>query len=120
MSKNGKRRPVVEEIANGASSNPPSIDLNRARFIKLLDEAAAQPRITALRKRVAAIQQTIHADDHRHALLKGNGHRVSLRRDILAAELEQVLEARTLERARYYLRRLARGVADEQTNAIND
>jgi hypothetical protein len=53
-------------------------------------------------------------------LFSANGDGVSLRRDILTAELEQVLQARTLERARYYLKRLARAVNGRETCAIND
>ena len=120
MSKNRKRLSLVEENPNGAAVNHPSIGLNPSRFIELLDEAAAAPRIAALRKKATAIKQTINAGDHRDELFNANGNGVSLRRDILTAELEQVLAARTIERARYYLQRLARGVADERTTAVND
>jgi len=120
MSKNRKRLSPIEENSNGAAVNHLSIDLNQSRFIALLDEAAAAPRITALRKKAQAIKQTISDHDHRDHLFDANGNGVSLRRDVLAAELEQVLEARTIERARYYLKRLARGVAGKQTTAVND
>src|SRR5689334_14428289 len=119
MSKNRKRLSPVEESSNGAA-NHLSIDLNPSRFIALLDEAAAALRITALRKKALAIKQTIGDQDHRDQLFEANGNGVSLRRDVLAAELEQVLAARTIERARYYLKRLARGVAGAQTTAVND
>jgi hypothetical protein len=120
MSKNRKRLPLVEESSNGAAANPLSIGLNKPRFIALLDEAAAQRRIATLRKKAAAIKQTINHDDSGDDLFDANGDGVSLRRDVLTAELEQVLAARTIERARYYLRRLARGVADQRTTAVND
>jgi hypothetical protein len=120
MSNTVKRRPAVEETANGASATPPSVALDRSRFTELLNEATAQRRIAVLRKQVAAIKQTIHEDDRQNALFNGNGNSITLRRDVLMAELEQVLAARTIERARYYLNRLARGVAGEQTAAIND
>jgi hypothetical protein len=49
-----------------------------------------------------------------------NGDAISLRRDVLVSELDQILEAQTLERARYYLRRLERGVKREKRSAVND
>jgi SAM-dependent methyltransferase len=119
MSKNRKRLSPVDENPNGVV-NHLFIDLNRSRLTALLDEAAGAVRLPALRKKALAIKQTISARDHRDQLFEANGNGVSLRCDVLAAELEQVLAARTLERARYYLKRLARGVADEQTSAVND
>lgn len=35
-------------------------------------------------------------------------------------ELRQVVEAQTLDRSKYYLRRLAKGVSEQKTNKIND
>ncbi|HKP13878.1 MAG TPA: DNA methyltransferase, partial [Blastocatellia bacterium] len=122
MSKNGKRPPAVEENSDGAAVNPQSIYLNPARFIRLLDEAAAARRISALRSKAAAIKRTINGDegDGGDELFDANGDGVRMRRDVLAAELEQVLAARTIGRARYYLKRLARGLDGDQTGAVND
>jgi DNA methylase len=120
MSKNRKRLSTVEDHSNGSAADHLSVDLNPSRFVALLDEAAAARRITALKSKAAAIKQTINDDDRGDELLNANGDGVRLRRDILAAELEQVLQARTIERARYYLRRLARGVESGQTTAVND
>ena len=120
MSKNRKRPAAVEADANGSAANHLTIHLHPAHFIARLDEAAAARRITALKQKAAAIHETIHRGDPRDQLFNANGDGVRLRRDVLATELEQVLAARTIERARYYLKRLARGVEDRQTSAIND
>jgi hypothetical protein len=120
MSKNRKRPPVINANSNGDAVHPRSIHLNPSRFIRLLDQAAAARRITALRGKAAAIKQTINDQDSGDELFDANGGGVSLRHDILVAELEQVIEARTLERARYYLKRLARGINGQETGAIND
>jgi DNA methylase len=42
------------------------------------------------------------------------------RRDVVLSELDQIVRARTLERARYYLGRLRRGLAAPRTSAFND
>jgi hypothetical protein len=120
MSKNRKRPPVVAANTNGAAVSPPSIHLNPSRFVQLINQAAAARRIAALRSKAAAIKQAINAHDPNDELFDANGDGVSLRGDILSAELEQVLAARTLERARYYLKRLARAVNACETPAIND
>jgi hypothetical protein len=39
---------------------------------------------------------------------------------VLVSELEQIVEARTIERAKYYLKRLERGVERVKTGKIND
>src|SRR5438128_3592538 len=120
MSKNRQRGPVVDANSNPNAAHPLSIHLNPSRFIRLLDQAAAARRITALRSKAAAIKQAINEHDGEDELFNANGDGVRLRRDILAAELEQVLQARTIERARYYLKRLARGINGHETGAIND
>ncbi len=120
MSKNRKRPPAIAASSNGDAAHSRSIHLNPSHFIRLINQAAAARRITALRSRAAAIKQTITAADLSDEMFDANGDGVSLRRDILVAELEQVIAARTLERARYYLKRLARGVNGHETCAIND
>jgi hypothetical protein len=49
-----------------------------------------------------------------------NGDTISLRRDIVVSELDQILEAKTIERAKYYIERLKNGVQKVKTNKIND
>jgi hypothetical protein len=120
MSKNRKRPSPADENPSGGDGNPLFISLDRPRLAALLDEAAGAARLAALRKKALALKETISDRDRRDRLFEANGDGVSLRRDVLAAELEQVLEARTLGRARYYLKRLARGVAGQQTSAVND
>ncbi|MCL4508932.1 MAG: site-specific DNA-methyltransferase [Chloroflexi bacterium] len=45
---------------------------------------------------------------------------VNLRRDTLVFEIDQMLDALTLDRAKYYLRRLESGLVKTRTSAIND
>ncbi|MCD6238081.1 MAG: DNA methyltransferase [Thermotogae bacterium] len=52
--------------------------------------------------------------------IDSNEDTVSLRKDVLTSELNQILEARTLARAKYYLRRLKDGIIKVKTNKIND
>jgi len=45
---------------------------------------------------------------------------VSLRKDVFVSELEQILESHTINRAKYYLRRLKRSIQGVKTSTIND
>ncbi|HPB34311.1 MAG TPA: DNA methyltransferase [Caldisericia bacterium] len=49
-----------------------------------------------------------------------NGDTISLRRDVLISELNQILESQTLERVKYYIKRLENGILEVKTNKIND
>ena len=106
----------------GAAADHQTVHLDESLFVTMLEEAAVQQRLPAMKKKTAAIKRALtdRASSAEIVDSNGNGGSVSLRRDVVAAELEQVLAARTIERARYYLNRLVRSVADEQTGAIND
>jgi 16S rRNA G966 N2-methylase RsmD len=45
---------------------------------------------------------------------------ISLRRDIVLGELDQIAESLTIERARYYLQRLINGIGKTKTSRLND
>lgn len=100
-----------------------SILLDKDLFAELLADIAAQTSIRSLRKKTADIKKIVtRPPAERNRLLNpdANGGAVSLRRDVLVSELDQILEARTIERAKYYVKRLERGVEKVKTNKIND
>src|ERR1044071_2067975 len=90
-----------------------SVIVDRDRFIELLWEIDSQPDAAGLKKRVGLLLEVIVSDDgHSKEWIAQPSAESSviLQRDALVAELNQILEARTVERARYYLKRLERGV----------
>jgi hypothetical protein len=100
-----------------------SVIVDRDKFIELLREIDAQPDVAGLRQRIGFLREVIvSCDGHRKDwFAEGSTESsVSLRRDVLVSELNQILEARTIERARYYLKRLERGVKRVKTSNIND
>jgi hypothetical protein len=115
------RSKTVEELEATASGDG-SVLLNRERLVRILDKIIAADDIASLRDEVLGVKRVIASPDSKHSLLKAgsNGNAVFLRRDVLISELEQVLKAKTLERARYYLRRLGRGVENIKTGKVND
>jgi len=91
-----------------------SIILNKERFNQILNEAGALYNLSFLKSRIIELKRIITFSQN------DNGDTISLRRDILVSELDQILEAKTIERAKYYIERLKNGVQKVKTNKIND
>jgi hypothetical protein len=122
MSKSRNPRSKIEQEIKAAPSSYGSLRLDKERFVQLLDEASAQSRIASLREKVRSIKEVISSGRQTSEFFdrESNGGAISLRRDVLASELDQILEARTIERAKYYLDRLGRGVRKVKTSRLND
>lgn len=98
-------------------------DLNKEKFLKTLRSAANTEDLNIFRDNVLRLKSIItlpKTDNDGILNIGSNGDIVSLRQDILLSELNQILEAQTLNRAKYYLRRLEKGIEDKRTNKIND
>ncbi|NCO27963.1 MAG: DNA methyltransferase [Caldiserica bacterium CG_4_8_14_3_um_filter_35_18] len=100
-----------------------AVILNKEKFIEILSEIVNINDISSIKNRVFILKDTItnHKKDQEGILnIDANGDTASLRRDVLISELSQILEAQTLERAKYYLERLKNGVEKIKTSKIND
>ncbi len=100
-----------------------SVTLNKERAIQVLNEIDRLEDLVSLKNRIIMFKDIITSyKSYKKGLLNidSNGDTVSLRKDVLTSELNQILEARTLERAKYYLRRLKDGIIKVKTNKIND
>jgi SAM-dependent methyltransferase len=114
------KQPLFEDIESEPSSYG-SINLSKDEFVAALDELCATDEIGLLRSKTGELKQMIASPDAGPLVNTGsNGDLLSLRRDVLAAELDQIIDARTIERAKYYLKRLERGVKKVKTSKIND
>ena len=99
------------------------IVLNRAGFLEVLVEFGILEEPQALKERVAWLKSKIEGGVERGSPLAATPQDpdgVRLRRGVLISELDQILTARTIERGRYYLRRLERGVRSFEPGKIND
>ncbi len=88
-----------------------------------LDRALRAPTLAAVKSGVADLRDAIGTSPEPPGCLVAGAEDdtvVSLRRDVLLADLAQILEAHTLERAQYYLKRLRASVVETRTNGIND
>ena len=112
---------ALDQDIEAAPSSYGSLHLNRDEFVTALDELTSLEEIASLRKKTSELKRLIISRDSAPSIsAESNGHYVVLRGDVLTSELDQILEARTIERARYYVKRLARGVKKVKTSQVND
>jgi len=100
-----------------------AVILNKERFIEVLSEITALNEISYIKNRTFILKDIItnHKKDQEGILnIDINGDTISLRKDVLTSELNQILESQTIERAKYYLKRLENGVQKVKTSKIND
>ncbi|MCJ7508013.1 MAG: DNA methyltransferase [candidate division Zixibacteria bacterium] len=100
-----------------------AIILNKGRFVQILDKIDSLNNIDSLKNKIVVLKQIMtNPKNDREGILNidGNGDTISLCKEILISELNQILEAQTLKRANYYLKRLEGGVQRIKTNKINE
>jgi len=119
----GKKRTSDASLFEAGPDPVERVSLNRDSLITALGEAFAEEDLADLRGVVAAIKslagtgETIERDQVSSA---SDWEPISFDKSVLAKELDQILEARTIERARYYLKRLARGVEGVKNGKVNE
>ena len=97
--------------------------MNKERFVEILEECGTVAELALLKNKVIALKGIIafpRSDREGILNIDSNGDTVSLRKDVLISELEQILEAQTIGRAKYYLKRLENGVQRIKTNKVSD
>jgi hypothetical protein len=100
-----------------------TIIFNKEKLVCFLKGINDQSNPSLLENKIINLKEFINSPkSNREGLLNidSNGDTISLRRDVLINELNQILEARTLERSKYYLKRLENDVQKVKTNKIND
>ena len=111
---------LIDDIEADPSSYT-SVHLDRDKFVELLTDLNTQEDVVFLRQKATELKRIIASTEGCPVIDAGsNGNAVSLRRDVLSSELDQIIEARTTERARYYIKRLERGVNKVKTSRVND
>jgi len=96
---------------------------NKEKFIQVLGEINNLSELSLLKNKIITLKKIMKSpksDQEGLLNIDPNGDTVFLRRDVLISQLNQVLESRTIERAKYYLKRLENGVQKVKTSKIND
>ena len=96
---------------------------DRRGFVQALNDIYGQKDVDALRRKTLSVRELAESPECRtdgFSSMSHEGDTVSLRRDVLISELNQILEARTVDRAKYYVKRLRDGVQKVKKMEIND
>lgn len=97
--------------------------VNKSKLLEKVEEAEKLESIANLKKNIFSIKLVINYpknDTEGLVNIEQNGDTMVLKRDALVDELKQIEEAQTIERAKYYLDRLRKGLSEIKTSKIND
>ncbi|MGH9762121.1 MAG: TRM11 family SAM-dependent methyltransferase [Blastocatellia bacterium] len=102
-------------------SAAPRITLVKTELLDVLAVAAAEESTEGLKQIIAGLKTAVQ---RKPVIVTGRSDEpsesVSFRQDVLLSELDQILEAQTLERAQYYLKRLNRGACSSRNGRVNE
>lgn len=94
--------------------------LNKALLQHILHTWTSINSMPDVRQAIAEIKRRInHADDELHTNAD-NAEMVEFTPKYLLADLDQIAESATIERAQYYIDRLIKSMAEARTSSIND
>lgn len=121
MSKNKQGSILFEELNFSGSDR--MIILNKPKLLEMIDAACEQNSLESIRDAVFNLKAQLSnfkSDKEGFLNIGINGDTVIVNQRHLFDELRQIVEAQTLERSKYYLRRLHKGISEQKTNKIND
>ncbi|MFH0771365.1 MAG: DNA methyltransferase [Candidatus Omnitrophota bacterium] len=99
------------------------IVINKSKILEKIEDAQKIEDVVRLKRDIFYIKSVISYpknDSDGLVNICRNGDTVILKKEALLEELNQIEKAQTIERARYYLDRLRRGVNEIKTSKIND
>jgi len=121
MGTNKQENVLFQEI-NFASSDKIMV-LNKPRLLEMIEAVYKSESLPALRENVFKLKEQLSnskVDKERLFNIETNGDTVRINQRYLSGELKQIVEAQTLQRSKYYLKRLAKAISEQRTNKIND
>jgi len=98
------------------------IVVDRDRLVALLEDINTEENLELLKARILEVKRSLLAprEDIHGLFVLPNGKGVRIRRSTVVTELDQALAAFTLERSRYYVRRLIKGLTEVRKGRFND
>ena len=113
---------LVEDNAHPPVVHDAAI-LNKEKFLEVLKEDSYISDLATLRKEIGTLTNLIvfpRSDSKGLLNIDSGGDTVSVRKSLLISQLEQIEQAQTLGRAKYYLSRLEKGIKESKTSKISD
>ncbi len=114
-------------MTNNDADDDTNIILNRFDFLAQLDACLADADLDVVRARIAELRAQVAVwepggiwDTMPFHGAPAEDASVTFPRDVLLADLDQILATRTLQRTHYYIARLRKATAEVRTGKIND
>lgn len=97
--------------------------INQPKIIEILNELLNKNNINDIRKIVSELKSDIkNFKTDKIGLLNiiSNGQTITVKKEFIEKEFEQITSSKTIDRAKYYIKRLIKGLTQIKTNKIND
>ena len=97
--------------------------LNKAKVLAVLNSLLEKDDLRTIKSKISGILSNIESfRNDRIGILNidNNGDTVRIRNTYFVNELNQIIETRTMERAKYYVERLIKSLSETRTSKIND
>ncbi|MBO8131936.1 MAG: site-specific DNA-methyltransferase [Candidatus Marinimicrobia bacterium] len=99
------------------------IIINKSKILEVLDDLLKIQSLQELKLKLRQLKTNIYSTNNDKIGILNidkNGDTIEIKYDYIIDELTQIEETLTLERAKYYLRRLKKALVEVKTNKIND
>ena len=119
----------IEESLNSLFKNLEEVSkygeviLNKEKFIEILNDLSNSQNLNLIKNKISGLKRVFLSpkDDGDGIInIDNEGDTFSFKKDVLLSELDQILEAQTLDRTIYYIKRLKKSVEKVKTSKIND
>lgn len=114
---------TLAHVGTQAIYSKAKIILNKEKIKEMLSDILNLPDLPSIKKEILCIKDIVESyqkDILGILNIEAEGDTIVRRRDVFLAELHQILESQTVERAKYYLNRLLRSVETTKTSKLND
>ncbi|MFH1449064.1 MAG: DNA methyltransferase [bacterium] len=97
--------------------------VDKSMILEMIFKLKGEESLSSLRNNISYLRdQLTNTKSDKIGLLNidSNGDTIKITQKYLFDEIQQIAEAQTLERAKYYVERFEKGIAEIKTNKIND
>ncbi len=97
--------------------------INKDKIIEILKDLLSKENLGKIKWKIADLKNNLKSfkiDKLGVLNIVSNGQTINVSRKYIENELQQILETKTLERTKYYLNRLIKGLTEIKTSKIND